>query len=288
MQKYTFEVIGTHLFLSLDTSEDMTDLFRDIKTRLQDFEAKFSRFLEWNWLDDLNTSRRSFFDSDAKKMLSMMLDVAWKTDGYFDPTIGKRLTELWYGNSTLGMKNTITNTWSGNYRDIEIIWDEVILHGDILLEFGWVGKGYFIDILREMIAATWIGDKRYLINFWWDMYGMWAWKVGLESPFVSDEAIGTIVLDSFSFACSAGTRRKWWAHHHLIDPYTGESAREVVASYIESDRASIADMYATALCVMPWTLAITLLEKTPEISGVIVRHDGIVFQKKGSRAEIFT
>ncbi len=47
-------------------------------------------------------------------------------------------------------------------------------------------------------------------------------------------------------------------------------------------------MYATALCVMPWTLAITLLEKTPEISGVIVRHDGIVFQKKGSRAEIFT
>lgn len=46
MQKYTFEVIGTHLFLSLDTSEDMTDLFRDIKTRLQDFETKFSRFLE--------------------------------------------------------------------------------------------------------------------------------------------------------------------------------------------------------------------------------------------------
>lgn len=45
MQKYDFEIIGTHLFLSLDTSETMIDLFQDIEVRLQDFEAKFSRFL---------------------------------------------------------------------------------------------------------------------------------------------------------------------------------------------------------------------------------------------------
>jgi hypothetical protein len=39
---------------------------------------------------------------------------------------------------------------------------------------------------------------------------------------------------------------------------------------------------------MPWERAIDTLKKTPEISGVIVRYDGIIFQKEGSRSEIFS
>jgi thiamine biosynthesis lipoprotein len=112
--------------------------------------------------------------------------------------------------------------------------------------------------------------------------------VGLESPFASDEVIGTILLEDDFLACSAGTKRKWGAHHHLIDPHTGESAREVVASYVEGNSGMMTDVYATTLCVMPWDLACSTLEKTPEISGVIVRHDGALYQKGGSRAEIFS
>jgi thiamine biosynthesis lipoprotein ApbE len=47
------------------------------------------------------------------------------------------------------------------------------------------------------------------------------------------------------------------------------------------------DGYATALCVMPWELACETLTKTPEISGVLVRYDGTVFQKEWSRSEVF-
>jgi thiamine biosynthesis lipoprotein ApbE len=49
----------------------------------------------------------------------------------------------------------------------------------------------------------------------------------------------------------------------------------------------IADAYATTLCVMPWELACEILKKTPEISGVLVRYDGALFQKEGSRSEVF-
>ena len=52
-------------------------------------------------------------------------------------------------------------------------------------------------------------SKRYLINFGGDMYGVGSWDIGLESPFSSDEVIGTIALDDLFLACSAGTRRKW-------------------------------------------------------------------------------
>lgn len=50
----------------------------------------------------------------------------------------------------------------------------------------------------------------------------------------------------------------------------------------------VADAYATTLCVMPWELARETLEKTPEISGVIVRYDGTIFQKDGSKSEVFS
>lgn len=65
------------------------------------------------------------------------------------------------------------------------------------------------------------------------MYGRGSWQIGLENPFASDEIIGVIQLDDIFFACSAGTKRKWGDHHHLIDPHTGVSAREVIANYIE-------------------------------------------------------
>ena len=103
------------------------------------------------------------------------------------------------------------------------------MHGDILLEFGGVGKGYLIDVIKNMLEIY----PRFLINFGGDMYGRGRWMIGLESPFASDEVIGTLILDDHFLACSAGTRRKWGTHHHLIDPHTGESANSVITSYIE-------------------------------------------------------
>jgi len=326
MQKWSHDVIGTHLEILLDTQQDCAILFDSIASRLWYFEEKFSRFIEWNWLYQLNISRRWQLDTDARSMLLYALEVAKKTQGYFDPTVGKRLTELGYGNQWI-MNNEewkISEKWYGDYRDIEIDWDEVILHGDILLEFGGVGKGYLIDVIKEMIdnrlchidrnslvsvtngveiscSENWAGflgsaiaplemtETRYLINFGWDMYGCGGWKIGLESPFAADEVIGTYILDDGFLACSAGTKRKWWdGKHHLIDPHTGESAREVVASYIEGSSGISVDSYATALCVMPWEWAVDTLQKTPEISGVIVKYNGTLFQKEGNKSELFS
>ena len=96
MQQFGFDIIGTHLDIRIDTSEDCSVLFSDIETRLQDFEARYSRFISGNWLDILNQKRTATLDEDARKMLLYTLEVACKTDGYFDPTVGNRLTELGY------------------------------------------------------------------------------------------------------------------------------------------------------------------------------------------------
>jgi thiamine biosynthesis lipoprotein ApbE len=133
MKEYSFEIIGTHLHVGIDTSENCEELFRIIELRLQNFEKKFSRFIPGNWLDTLNRERKGELDEDGRIMLSTALEVARTTDGYFDPTIGSRLSSLGYGrvedaNHEIGYKNIILE---GNL---------VTLNGDVILEFGGVGK----------------------------------------------------------------------------------------------------------------------------------------------------
>jgi thiamine biosynthesis lipoprotein ApbE len=96
MQQLNYDIIGTHLTIVIDTIDDCQSIFQEIRHRLHDFEQKFSRFIEMNWLHDLNTTRHALLDDDARTMLLCALDIASKTDGYFDPTVGKRLTELGY------------------------------------------------------------------------------------------------------------------------------------------------------------------------------------------------
>ncbi len=98
MQILDFDIIGTHLQIQIDTSSSCDEDFSHIRSYLTDFESRFSRFIDGNWLADVNKSRSGILDEDAKKMLEFMLEMATKTDGYFDPTVGKSLTELGYGN----------------------------------------------------------------------------------------------------------------------------------------------------------------------------------------------
>jgi thiamine biosynthesis lipoprotein ApbE len=96
MIRYTLDVIGTHLTLSFDvpSSHVLDEGFSRIQAMLLEFEKNYSRFLADNWLYHLNRSRKASLDIHTRSMLEMMVSLSQKTDGYFDPTIGTRLTEL--------------------------------------------------------------------------------------------------------------------------------------------------------------------------------------------------
>ncbi len=282
MHEFHLDTIGTHLRILIDTSSPIGEDFSHIEARLSDFEKKFSRFIEGNWLANLNISRTGTLDDDTQVMLGMMLDLSEKSGGYFDPTVWKRLTELGYGKVTHTVSELVeSGFW--DYRDIVIEGDTVRLQGSVQLEFGWIGKWYMLSWIARFLAK----HEKCLIDFGGDLYGHGAWKVWLENPFALDEVIGTIILSNQFFACSSGVKRQWGKYHHLINPHTGESSVEVIASYIEADDGMIADGYATTLCVMPWTLACETLENTPEIEGVLVSKDGDIYKTKGSMAELF-
>lgn len=139
MQKFQKPSIGSMLFLEIQGSENYENLFSEISDFLDFFEAKFSRFIKGNWLFDLNTSKKAILDEHSYAMLDCMQKMARESQGFFDPTVGKRLTELGYGNQEIFFSPEKFN--HRNFDEI-ISFDvkNIELHGDFELEFGGVGK----------------------------------------------------------------------------------------------------------------------------------------------------
>jgi thiamine biosynthesis lipoprotein len=286
---FSKDVIGTHIdIFCIEWSEGQKkELCSNIDLRLTRFEKKYSRFIRGNWLDQVNIDRIWMLDEDGMYMLQVALQVAKNTNGYFDPTITSQLSNLWYGredhkNHGIGWESISLNTESSL----------VELKNNVLLEFWWVGKWYLIDIIQEIIEeyieTNNLPKPKYLINFWWDMYGIGGWKIGLENPNNFEEAVGIIELHWMYLACSSWSRRKWNNHHHLIDPHTGESANQVQATFIEWHSGIMTDAYATAFAVMPFSLACTVLESIPKIEWVILSNTWKFFQSSGSKSKLFT
>ena len=277
MQKFSLESIGTHLSVLIDTDHSCESDFWDIHKRLITFEEKFSRFITGNWLDTLNKTRSALCDDDARAMIEAALTFSEKTEWYFDPTVGSVLSHLGYGLKTQKDKHTVS------YKNIHLDGNTVTLTGDSLLEFGGVGKWYLLDVIQNILKK----HTKYMINFWWDIYGRWGWKVWLEHPHNAEEAIGIIELHDNFLACSSGSQRRWWNHHHLINPHTQSSAHDVIATYIESNKWIVADGYATALCVMDFETAKKFLIESPDIEWILLASDGQYFQSEKSRAILF-
>lgn len=292
MQIFEHSTIWTHLKIFVKTNINIDDIFDEIRIFLDDFNNNYSRFIENNWLFSLNKNKKAYFISEHEKnMLYFMLELSNQTNWFFDPTIWKRLRELGYWNQKIFFDNEKFIHY--NFDDCVILnQDFVEIKNNIEIEFWWIWKWYLIDYLVNILQKN-LNNTEFLINFGWDMASVWKWKIALESPFNSDEAIGILFLENQFLACSAPTRRKFNNSHHLINPFSWESANEVVATFIHCSIKiknwwMLTDWYATALSVMDFENSKKYFLQNPYINGILIRNDKKTFATPHSKIELFS
>ena len=243
MQIYQGEHLGTILNLKIDTSEPCDEVFLDIQKMIQNFENRFSRFILWNHLYNINKNSGGILDNDGVTMLQYALRVAHQSNGLFDPTILPYLRKIGY--SAEGYQDCNQNT---GYQYIELIGNRLTLHNNVEIEFWWIGKGYLIDSLAQHLRDQ--NYEHFLIDFWWDIWAEWSWEVWLEHPISTDEIIDIITLTDTALAASSGSKRSFGSYHHIIDPRIGISQWSPRASFVLATSAMIADVHATLFCIM--------------------------------------
>lgn len=196
--------------------------------------------------------------ADLYGALELALDVAAKTGGAFDPTVGP-IVKLWRVARRDGRRpdpNKIADARARIDRSAVRLSEpgESTVHlarADLSFDFGGVGKGIALDAAAKILRSR--GVAVFLLEFGGEILvgdppsGKDGWVVDLgdgEKIRLSNEALSTSG-DAEQYVVLDGVR-----YSHVIDPRTGEPLKESVRAIVRGKSSAVADALSTALSVL--------------------------------------
>lgn len=143
-------------------------------------------------------------------------------------------------------------------------------------DLGGIGKGYAADrvssVLKEnniINAMINVGGNLRLIGM---PPGKEFWTIGIKDPNKPDRLIGRLILDK---ECGVSTSGNYEQPGHIINPKTGLKADDVLSVTIIASNAITADALSTGVFVLGKEKGMTLIEKLPDVEGIIIDRNGI-------------
>lgn len=228
-------------------------------------EAIFSLYRPDSAISRLNRDG-SIVDAplDFAQLLSRALQIADLSNGAFDPTIQPLWNVYAAHFSTSGAsaggppKERIDEARSKvSWRRVSVDGTRITLHASgMALTLNGIAQGYITDKVSELLAARGfdhvmvnMGEQRALGPKW----GGDAWQIGIADPTNGERQILQVPITRGALATSGG----YGCHFddagqftHILDPRTGEVARQFASVTVLAPLASDADGLSTALSVM--------------------------------------
>lgn len=267
--------------IKIDTKNNILNqnILDKIYLILDNFEKKYSRFIVWNFLYNLNKSWKSIID-DEFKTLFRVCDVLNKvTNWFFDITILPFLENYGYWIEKLNLDE---NIWMDK---IKIIWNEVFLKEWVKIDFWSIWKGYLVDQIYNLLIKE---IDFFTINFWWDIrVGKQDEIIWLEDPFDDKKIIWEIKVSEESICSSNWQKRKFWEFHHLINPFSKKSQNNKISVYIKHKIATLADAYSTAIYITPLEKSLEIIEKTKWLEALIIAKNWEIYKSNWFNAIIY-
>lgn len=286
---FRFEAIGTSW--SIDITDPLSVdraniLLEKIQARIELFDRAYSRFRADSLVTQMSTRTGVFeLPPDAASMMRLYEQLYHVTKGGMTPLIGQVLVEAGYDASYSLQPKELHHPPA---------WEEAIAFSPpttlevkrpIVLDVGAMGKGYLIDLVVELLLAEGLhtvcveagGDMRQC-----DAIGK-SLRVGLEHPADATQVVGIVEIQNMSVCGSAGNRRVWSTFHHIIDPHTLTSPRDIIAIWAVAKTTILADAMTTAL----FFVSPEILLEYYAFEYVIVYADYTAKISKGFPGEVF-
>ena len=159
---------------------------------------------------------------------------------------------------------------------------------------GGIGKGVAVDRVASLLRER--GLTSFMIQFGGDMYlaGMpdtRRWRVGIQDPRgEGDKSFATMELTDSAISTSGDYERFFLKdgvrYHHIIDTRTGQPARGSRSVTIVAKTSSTADALSTGVFVMGPVAGMALIERLPDVEGVIVNDRNEVLVSSGLKGRL--
>ena len=238
---------------------------------------------------------------EVREVLQAARDASESTGGKFDVTFGA-LAGLWKfdhdQDSILpDMRRVRALLPLIDYRAVHV--DDAsetvfIARKGMSIHLGGIGKGYAIDRGADILRRR--GVRDFMIQSGGDIYVSGLkdgrpWRLGIQDPRAPAIRIfAELDLSDGTFSTSGDYERFFMKdgrrYHHILDPATGEPARGARSVTIVANRAVIADALSTGVFVMGPAAGMALIERLPDVEGVIVSDKNKVLISSGLRGRI--
>ena len=279
------------------------------------FDAFFQIFEEFDRLEDLMSVWREGSDiqrlnaaageqpvpvsPEVREVLRIARQVSEWTDGKFDVTFAV-LSGLWkfdYQNkdNTIPDRNEVLKRLPLiNYRDLDVddqAGTAYLKRKGMQVDLGGIGKGYATDRAAEIFRRR--GVRDFMIQAGGDLYVSGRredrpWRVGIRDPRgPADRSFAALDLSDGTFSTSGDYERFFMKdgrrYHHILDLSVGEPARGCRSVTLLTSRAVIADALAKGVFVLGPEAGMALIERLPDVEGVIVGASNDVLVSSGLR-----
>jgi thiamine biosynthesis lipoprotein len=234
------------------------------------------------------------------EVLSIARQVSDDTGGKFDITFGA-LADIWKFDHD--QDNTVPDAAAIASRLPLIDYQQVVVDAaagtalirkpGMRIHLGGIGKGYAVDRGAAMLKQR--GQRDFSIQFGGDLYvagsnGGKPWKLGIADPRGAHEPFATVEISDGTFSTSGDYERAFIKdgvrYHHILDPDRGEPARGCRSVTLVTNRAVIADALAKGVFILGPADGMALIEKLPDVEGVIVGANSQVLVSSGLKSRV--
>lgn len=263
-----------------------------IRAFVDEYESVLSRFRADSLVSRIACAEAGGdfeFPAWAEPLFAIYDEFYAATCGAFDACVGADLLALGYDNSVQFVPESAasasddSDSWANYRRALPVKWGDIsrddgstTLHANqpVQLDFGAAGKGYFVDlvtqIIKDELGGEMSADCDFLVNAGGDMRACFSdencqIKVALENPFDTTQAVGVVSIASGALCASSAVRRRWKVKDancladnafesnliatHLINALDGTSSQKLAASwtYVPAKTCDFPTAYADAL-----------------------------------------
>ena len=260
-------------------------------------EALFSSYQATSDISRINRSAGTGpvkVDPEVVFVVARALEIAEKSGGAFDPTIGI-MKQVW---SFSGEKERLIPSPAEvaallelvDYRQITVDREAgtvALGKAGMAINLGGLAKGYIVGQAVKILKEG--GITRGIVKAGGDMVVFDAEKgpfmIGLQHPRREDTLIGELSFTNEAIATSGDyerfTIREGVRYHHILDPATGFPARGTQAVTLLSQDPTLADALSTTVFVLGPAQGMALIESLPNVEGMIIDGEGKIATSPG-------
>ena len=293
--------MGSELRLTAWTADEAeaSAAFEAVFREFDRLEALMSVWREGSDIERLNAAAGEHavpVSADVREVLRIARQVSEWTGGKFDVTFGA-LSGLWKFDHDQDDRVPDPDEVRRrlpliDYRALQV--DEragtaFLKRTGMRAHLGGIGKGYAVDRGADILRGR--GFRHFMIQSGGDLYvagrrGERTWRVGIRDPRgPADHSFAALDLSDATFSSSGDYERffvkEGRRYHHILDPDRGEPARGCRSVTIVTGRAVVADGLSTGVFVLGPAAGMALIERLPEVEGVIVTDQNDVLISSG-------